>query len=150
MIIMKEKIQDKEVALERSMSGEDISYVRKKNEQIGSIIISPHNMSSMMTRLMICIQFHQFLHLIQRDHIPEKLRTDHTLKISLRSWDCNYPCGLSIIFCMTNDMTIGGTAYEKEIQEKNKEWSEVLSDIIVLWFILRFQKDCIKRNRKIL
>ena len=32
MIIMKEKIQVKEVALERSMSGEDISYVRKKNE----------------------------------------------------------------------------------------------------------------------
>lgn len=150
MIIMKEKIQVKEVALERSMSGEDISYVRKKNEQIESIIISPHNMSSMMTRLMICIQFHQFLHLIQRDHIPEKLRTDHTLKISLRSWDCNYPRAPSIIFCMTNDMTIGGTAYEKEIQEKNKEWSEVLSDIIVLWFILRFQKDCIKRNRKIL
>ena len=32
MIIMKEKIQVKEVALERSVSGEDISYVRKKNE----------------------------------------------------------------------------------------------------------------------
>ena len=32
MIIMKEKIQVEEVALERSMSGEDISYVRKKNE----------------------------------------------------------------------------------------------------------------------
>ena len=32
MFIFEKKIQDKEVALERSMSGEDISYVRKKNE----------------------------------------------------------------------------------------------------------------------
>ena len=31
------------------------------------------------------------------------------------------PRAPSIIFCMTNYMTIGGTTYEKEIQEKNKK-----------------------------